>query len=69
MRKRVDLLVTGNLIVNICKRGGVKPSSYIAYANEREYESENVIQGDYILQGEDGVIAATGGITFIREGV
>ena len=69
MRKRVDLLVMGNLIVNICKRGGVKPSSYIAYANEREYESENVIQGDYTLQGEDGVIAATGGITFIREDV
>ena len=66
-KQKADLLVIGNLIVKECKRGGVK--SFICYATKENYEAEKTIQGDYILQGETGVIAVTGDIAFIREGV
>lgn len=67
---KVDLLVIGNVIVKNSKRGGVKQPSYIAYANEEEYEADRIIQGDCVLDGDSGMlVAAVGGVTFIGEGV
>lgn len=55
-------------IVNL--GGGVKQTSYIAYANEREYEADRVVHGDCVLDGDSGMlVAAIGGVTFIGEGV
>lgn len=65
---KVDLIIKGNLLINSkLFRGG--EISLICYADEENYEAEKTIQGDYILQGETGVIAATGDIAFIREGM
>lgn len=68
-KEKVDLFVEGNLavVVNKCKGGG-KNTSYICYADESEYEPGRVVQGDYVLQGECGIVAATGGISYVGEG-
>lgn len=72
-KEKADLLVVGNLVVNNCKReGGVNPhfyNSYTCYANKEDYEADKVVVGDYTLDGEAGVIVATGNVVFMGEGV
>lgn len=68
-RQKVNLLVVGNVICKQMLTGGGKTASYICYATKENYEAERTIYGDYTLQGETGIIAATGNIAFIREGM